>query len=116
LQLLELDNVAGVTPATLTIAQQKRVDLARALASAPDVLLVDEIAAGLNPTETGASAKLLQTIKEWGTSLVVVEHIMSFLEQVADRVIVLDAGRVIFSGTLEKAVHDPEVIKVFFGD
>lgn len=116
LQLVELDAVAGVTPAGLTMAQQKRVDLARALAPAPEVLLVDEIAAGLNPREIAVAAKLLQIVKDWGTSLLIVEHIMPFLEQVVDRVIVLDAGRVIFGGALDEATHDPEVMRVFFGD
>jgi len=100
---------------TLNPSEQKRLDLARALATAPTVLLVDELGAGLAPGELGELAGTLRSVAARGTSLVVVEHLLGFLEQLADRVVVLNAGAEIFAGTLADAVADPEVKRVFLG-
>jgi len=104
------------TPAgTLTTGSQKLLDLARALATGPDLLLVDELGAGLSDAELEVVAKLLRSLASMGLALVVVEHLLGFLEAVVDSVIVLDAGRDIFHGTLKEAVSDPRVIEVFLG-
>lgn len=112
---LELDRLAHRPAGELNSAQQKTLDLARALATSPRVLLVDELAAGLNPVELGHMADRLRALAERGMALLVVEHLMGFIDRVTDRVVVMNAGREFFEGTLATAVKDPEVIRVFLG-
>ena len=112
---LELDTLAGRRAGELNSAQQKTLDLARALATGPSVLLVDELAAGLNPAELGRMASRLRALAAGGMALLVVEHLMGFIEDVTDRVVVMNAGREFFEGTLATAIKDPEVIRVFLG-
>ncbi len=112
---LELDRLADRPAGDLNSAQQKTLDLGRALATAPRLLLVDELAAGLNPAELGRMATRLRALAQDGMALLVVEHLMGFIDQVTDRVIVMNAGREIFEGTLRSATQDPDVIRVFLG-
>lgn len=112
LDLLEqADKLAG----SLTVNQQKLLDLGRALATRPKLLLVDEIGAGLNPAELGGIATLLQNLAARGIALIVVEHLLDFLNRITARVIVLGAGRMLFEGSLDTASRDPEVVAAFFG-
>lgn len=115
LALLELDRLADRPAGDLNSAQQKTLDLARALATAPRLLLVDELAAGLNPAELARMATRLRALAQDGMALLVVEHLMGFIDQVTDRVIVMNAGKEIFEGTLRGATRDPDVIRVFLG-
>lgn len=110
-----LDGQAARLAGELTSAQQKMLDLARALATGPRLLCVDELGAGLNPAELRQVARRLRTLAESGMALLVVEHLMDFVDQVSDRLIVLSAGRNIFSGPLSAAVRDPQVVDVFLG-
>ncbi|OBS09338.1 ABC transporter ATP-binding protein [Acidihalobacter prosperus] len=112
---LDLAAAADRPAATLNSGQQKRLDLARALATTPRVLLVDEIGAGLNPEELRAMAALLRELAAEGLGLVVVEHLMDFLGEVTDRVVVMNAGAEIFGGTLREAADDPQVVEIFLG-
>lgn len=112
---LELDRLQDRLAGDLNSAQQKMLDLARALATAPRLLLVDELAAGLNPQELARVAARLRALAAGGMALLVVEHLMGFLEKVTDRVIVMNAGREIFEGKLAAATRDPEVMRVFLG-
>jgi len=112
---LELDTYCFRAAADLNSAQQKMLDLARALATAPRLLLVDELAAGLHPAELQRVAHKLRDLASSGIALLVVEHLMGFIGGVTDRVIVLNAGHEIFEGTLSEAVRDPQVISVFLG-
>lgn len=112
---VQLDGLGGRPAGELNSAQQKALDLARALATGPAVLLLDELAAGLNPAELVSMAGRLRQLARDGIALVVVEHLMGFLEQVADRVIVMNAGHEIFEGSLRQATQDPEVVRVFLG-
>ncbi len=112
---LELDGDAARPAADLNSAQQKTLDLARALATNPRLLLVDELAAGLNPAELGRMAARLRALADEGMALLVVEHLMGFIDKVTDRVIVMNAGREIFGGTLAEATRDPTVVQVFLG-
>ncbi len=105
------DDIAG----SLTVNQQKMLDLARALATNPRLLLVDEIGAGLNPAELGGIATLLKGLAARGIALIVVEHLLDFLNRVTDRVIVLGAGRMLFEGSLAAASKDPDVVAAFIG-
>jgi len=112
---LQLDGLAGRAAGDLNSAQQKTLDLARALATAPRLLLVDELAAGLNPAELVRMSERLRALAADGMALLVVEHLMGFIDRVTDRVIVMNAGKEIFEGTLATATRDPEVIRVFLG-
>ena len=115
LESLELDRLRDRPAGDLNSAQQKMLDLARALATAPRLLLVDELAAGLNPAELARVATRLRELASGGMALLVVEHLMGFLERVTDRVIVMNAGREIFEGRLAAATRDPDVVRVFLG-
>ncbi len=112
---LELDRYANRPAAELNSAQQKTLDLARAMATEPKILLVDELAAGLNPAELGRMAIRLRALADAGMALLVVEHLMGFIDKVTDRVVVMAAGKEFFGGTLADATKDPEVIRVFLG-
>jgi branched-chain amino acid transport system ATP-binding protein len=117
-ELLEeyrLGGVADRPAADLNSAQQKMLDLTRALATRPRLLLLDELAAGLNPAELDWIAGRIKALGAEGMAIIVVEHLMGFIEQITDRVIVLNAGKEIFEGTLAAAVREPQVIEVFLG-
>ena len=110
-----LTEVADRPAADLNNAQQKMLDLVRALATRPRLLLLDELAAGLNPAELDWIAERIKQLAAGGMSIIVVEHLMGFIEHITDRVIVLNAGREIFEGKLAAAVKEPQVIEVFLG-
>ncbi len=115
LHSLELDSHAKRPASELNSVQQKMLDLARALATAPRILLVDELAAGLNPAELERVGERLKALAAQNIALVVVEHLMGFIDQVTDRVIVCNAGRGIFAGPLSAAIRDRQVVEVFLG-
>jgi branched-chain amino acid transport system ATP-binding protein len=110
-----LAEVADRPASDLNNAQQKMLDLARALATRPRLLLLDELAAGLNPAELDWISARIKALAQSGIAIIVVEHLMGFIEQITDRVIVMNAGKEIFEGTLKVAVQVPQVIEVFLG-
>ncbi|HVV42448.1 MAG TPA: ABC transporter ATP-binding protein [Nitrobacter sp.] len=110
-----LREVADRPAADLNSAQQKMLDLTRALATRPRLLLLDELAAGLNPAELDWIAGRIKALAAGGMAIIVVEHLMGFIEHITDRVIVLNAGKEIFEGKLAAAVREPQVIEVFLG-
>jgi branched-chain amino acid transport system ATP-binding protein len=110
-----LAEVADRPAADLNNAQQKMLDLARALATRPRLLLLDELAAGLNPAELDWIAERIKALAKSGMAIIVVEHLMGFIEHITDRVIVMNAGKEIFEGKLAVAVKVPQVIEVFLG-
>jgi len=116
LAALDLAAFADQPAAELNSAHQKMLDLARALATDPRLLLVDELAAGLNPAELERVALKLKELARSGIALLVVEHLMGFIDQITDRIIVMNAGREIFEGRLAEASRDPQVVEVFLGD
>ena len=115
LDAFHLNEVAGRPARDLNNVQQKTLDLVRALSTGPRLLLLDELAAGLNPAELDWIAGRIKALAAAGMAIIVVEHLMGFIEQITDRVIVMNAGKEIFEGTLATAVTVPQVVEVFLG-
>jgi branched-chain amino acid transport system ATP-binding protein len=115
LDAFHLSDVADRPARDLNNVQQKTLDLVRALSTGPRLLLLDELAAGLNPTELDWIAGRIKALAAAGMAIIVVEHLMGFIEQITDRVIVMNAGKEIFEGTLAVAVTVPQVVEVFLG-
>jgi len=113
---LDLAGFAGEPAGELNSAQQKMLDLARALATGPRLLLIDELAAGLNPAELDRVAVKLKELARSGIALLVIEHLMGFIDQITDRIIVMNAGKEIFEGRLADAFKNAQVVEVFLGD
>jgi branched-chain amino acid transport system ATP-binding protein len=116
LTALDLIAFADQPASELNSAHQKMLDLARALATGPQLLLVDELAAGLNPAELEQIAARLKELARSGIAFLVVEHLMGFIDQITDRIIVMNAGKEIFEGRLTEAAKNAQVVEVFLGD
>lgn len=99
----------------LNVAGQKRIELARVLATSPRLLLLDEVAGGLNPAEALELVEILRAIHARGVTLVIVEHVLEVVMRLAQRVLVLDFGALIASGTPEEVVRNPAVIEAYLG-
>jgi len=117
LAYLKLDDLAGYLVSELPVAAQKRVTMATALGTAPKMLLLDEVAAGLNP---GEIEEILASIKhvhfELGVTVMLIEHVMELVMKISDRVVVLDSGRKIAEGNPEEIAGDQAVIKAYLGE
>ncbi|MDP9105441.1 MAG: ABC transporter ATP-binding protein [Candidatus Eremiobacteraeota bacterium] len=100
---------------TMTIADKKRLEVARALATQPSLLLLDEVMAGLTPAEARDAVDLLRRILARGVTVLMVEHVMEVLMPIAEHVVVIAAGKTIFSGTAAEAVRDAGVIEAYLG-
>jgi branched-chain amino acid transport system permease protein len=105
----------GALGDTLTLADKKRLELARALATEPQILLLDEVMAGLTSTEVVEAISLIQKIRNQGLTVLVVEHVMQAIMSLSDRVMVLAEGRKIMEGTPQEVIRDPRVIKAYLG-
>nr|WP_255701940.1 ABC transporter ATP-binding protein [Bordetella sp. LUAb4] len=115
LELVGLADRADVKAAGLNVAGQKRVELARALSTEPKMLLLDEVAGGLNPTEAIALAEILRGIHQAGVTLVIVEHVLEVVMRLAQRVMVLNFGQTIAEGPPQEIVRNPAVIEAYLG-
>jgi branched-chain amino acid transport system ATP-binding protein len=117
LELVDLIQQAHVSPTELPIAIQKRIELARALATQPKLLMLDELAAGLNPLETKEIIGTLHRIKEErNLTLFLTEHVMEFIMTISERVIVMAAGRKIAQGTPDAVAKEKSVIEAYLGE
>lgn len=116
LEFVGLSKVA-VTPAKdLTLANQKRLEVARALATNPELMLLDEMMAGLNATEVAQAMELVSRIREKGITIIMIEHVMKAIMNVCERIMVLHHGAKIAEGTPQEIANSETVIKVYLGD
>ncbi|MFC4425856.1 ABC transporter ATP-binding protein [Deinococcus navajonensis] len=99
----------------LTLLQDKRLEVARALATRPQVLLLDEVMAGLRPAEAQEAVALVRSVQESGVSVLFIEHIMPVVRDLADRVVVMDQGQVIAAGTYREVTANPQVVSAYLG-
>jgi len=100
----------------LTIADKKRMEFAKALATEPALLMLDEAMAGLNQTETAEAIELVKKVRQSGITVLLVEHVMEVVMPISNRVVVLDYGKKIAEDAPEKVIHNEEVIKAYLGD
>lgn len=100
----------------LNVVELKRVQLSRALASKPKLLLLDELTTGLNPKESGEAVDLIRAIRDKGRSILIIEHVMSVIMGVSDRIVVLDHGEKIAEGFPYEVVNNQRVIDTYLGD
>ena len=115
LQQLDLFDKRDRIAATLTLPDRKRLEVARALATEPRLLLLDEVMAGLRPTETDRMVAILKALNRDGLTILLIEHVMRAVMALASRVLVLDHGVAIAEGTPEQVVRDPAVVQSYLG-
>lgn len=115
LNYVGLGNKIEVIASQLTMAERKKLELARALAAHPQLLLLDELMAGLNPAETETAMNLVNKIRESGITVIMVEHIMKAVLGISDRIIVLNVGEKIAEGPPKEVVKNQQVIEAYLG-
>jgi branched-chain amino acid transport system ATP-binding protein len=116
LQFVGIEHLSWTRASALSYGDQRRLEIARALATEPRLLLLDEPTAGMNPQEREAALLLFQKIRSVGITLFVVEHHMRVIMEICDRVIVLDQGRKISEGSPQEVQNDPRVVQAYLGE
>jgi branched-chain amino acid transport system ATP-binding protein len=115
LRFVGLADVAGKRAATLTLATRKRLELAKGLAMNPQLLLLDEVNAGLNSTEIDQALALIRAIAARGVTILIIEHLMKVVLNLCSRIVVLHHGELIASGDPQSIVRDPRVVQAYLG-
>jgi branched-chain amino acid transport system ATP-binding protein len=115
LEFIGLKNMSRMTASQLNLAGRKRLELARALAADPRVILLDELMAGLNPVETQTMMGIIKEISKKGVAILIVEHIMKALLGISDRVLVLNLGQTIAEGLPQEVARHERVIEAYLG-
>lgn len=116
LESLSFADKKDVLSGNLTIADRKRLEIARALATEPKLLLLDEVMAGLRPAEVDDMVQVLKTIRDQGTTIFVIEHIMRAIMALSDRIVVIQFGKKIAEGTPKEIANNENVIKAYLGE
>ena len=117
LKIFNLDEFADINASSLPYGAQRRLEIARALATNPCLLLLDEPAAGMNPTETEELMNTIRFIRDkFDIAVLLIEHDMKLVMGVCEKITVLNFGQVLTSGTPEQVKNNPEVIKAYLGD
>jgi branched-chain amino acid transport system ATP-binding protein len=116
LEFVSLSERADQLAGSLNVAQKKRLELARALASEPHLLLLDEVLAGLNKSEVTEMIQTVKDIRQKGITIIMIEHVMHAIMNVSERIIVLVYGRLIAEGTPEEIANNDQVIEAYLGD
>ncbi|MGD8739677.1 MAG: ABC transporter ATP-binding protein [Desulfobacterales bacterium] len=116
LEFVGLSTLKAAPAKDLTLANQKRLEVAGALATQPELLLLDEIMAGLNPAEVAQAMELVARIRDRGITIIMIEHVMKAIMSVCDRIMVLHHGQKIADGTPQEIANSKTVIKVYLGE
>jgi branched-chain amino acid transport system ATP-binding protein len=116
LEQVGLDDKATMLVANVTLEDRKRLELARALGTKPRLLLLDEVMAGLNPSEVKGAIDLIRSLRKGELTIIVVEHIMDVILSLCDRIAVLDYGEKIAEDVPDRIVNNKEVIRAYLGD
>jgi branched-chain amino acid transport system ATP-binding protein len=116
LEFVGLSTLKAAPAKDLTLANQKRLEVAGALATQPELLLLDELMAGLNPAEVAQAMELVARIRDRGITIIMIEHVMKAIMSVCDRIMVLHHGQKIADGTPQEIANSKTVIKVYLGE
>lgn len=116
LKLVGLESRHDMKGGELNLPELKRMEVARALATEPELLLLDEVMAGLNPTDCQGVVDLILRVREHGMSIILIEHVMKAVMSLSDRVYVLNQGMLIAQGTVDEVTNDPAVISSYLGE
>ena len=115
LDFVGLAGLAGAYPADINLHQRQLLEMARALATSPTVLLLDEALAGLNPAEIDDAVRVVRRIHDSGVTIVIVEHLLRVVNQLATRIVVLDRGGLLADGEPRQVMSDPAVVRAYLG-
>lgn len=115
LDLVGIAHRAHSAPSELSVADARRLELAKALATRPRLLFVDEVMAGLRPQEIDAAIALIHQLRDGGITIVAVEHVIKAITSISDRVLVLHQGKILVSGTPDEVLADPRVVEAYLG-